>query len=189
MNDRREASTGREFGALIEAIAEKRDRGAFGALFDFYAPRIKTFLMKRGASADVAEDLAQEALLLVWRRASTFDPSKASASTWIFTIARNLRIDQFRREQRMAKNDDIELVDSDEPPRPDELLVTADSSKHVRDALRQLPPDQLRVVELSFFEGKAHGEIASLLELPLGTVKSRLRLAFGRLRSLLGDLT
>lgn len=189
MNARSQAPAGREFGALIEAIAQRRDRDAFGALFDFYAPRIKTFLMKRGANADVAEDLAQEALLLVWRRASTFDPSKASASTWIFTIARNLRIDQFRREQRMAKNDDVELVDSDGPPRPDELLTASDSGEHVRDALRQLPPDQLRVVELSFFEGRAHGEIASLLELPLGTVKSRLRLAFGRLRSLLGDLT
>lgn len=189
MNNRRRASTGREFGALIEAIAQRRDRKAFVDLFDFYAPRIKTFLMKRGTSADVAEELAQEALLVVWRRASTYDSSKASASTWILTIARNLRIDQFRREQRMAKNDDVELNDADEPPRPDELLVASDSDKHVRDALRQLPPDQLRVVELSFFEGKAHGEIASLLQLPLGTVKSRLRLAFGRLRGLLGDLT
>ena len=174
---------------LIRAVAERRDREAFCALFDHYAPRIKTFMMGRGAGADVAEDLAQEALLIVWRKAASFDPARATASAWIFTIARNLRIDQFRRDQKAATNAHLDMVEPEGPDRPDHILGALDSDKHVRTALKQLPAEQLRIVELSFFEGKAHGEISEFLDIPLGTVKSRLRLAFGRLRDLLGDLT
>ena len=174
--------------ALIEAVANKRDREAFGVLFDHFAPRIKTFMIRRGASDAVAEDLAQEALLIVWRKAATFDPARASASAWIFTIARNLRIDQFRRDQRAASNTHLDMVEPDEPARPDQIVVGQDNDDHVRSALKRLPAEQLRVIQLSFFEGKAHGEIAQALNIPLGTVKSRLRLAFTRLRDLLDEL-
>ena len=174
---------------LIAAIAAHGDRDAFAALFDHYAPRIKTFLIRRGAGQDLAEDLAQEAMLSVWRKAGSFDAERATASAWIFTIARNLGIDHFRREQRTAATDHRQLVDPEDPARPDDLLIDHDTDTRVRNALRQLPPDQRRVVELSFFEGKAHGEISTVLDIPLGTVKSRLRLAFGRLRDLLDGLS
>jgi len=180
--------TNQDSSALIEVVANKRDREAFGALFDHFAPRIKTFTIRRGASDAVAEDLAQEALLIVWRKAATFDPARASASAWIFTIARNLRIDQFRRDQRAASNTHLDMVEPDEPARPDQIIVGQDNDDHVRSALKRLPAEQLRVIQLSFFEGKAHGEIAQALNIPLGTVKSRLRLAFTRLRDLLDEL-
>jgi RNA polymerase sigma-70 factor (ECF subfamily) len=181
--------TEKDAAKLIVAIAERGDRDAFAALFDHYAPRIKTFLLRRGAGEHLAEDMAQEAMLSVWRKAGSFDEGRATASAWIFTSARNLGIDQFRREQRAAATGHLDLLDTDNPDRPDDLLLDHDMDTHVRTALGQVPPDQRRVVELSFFEGKAHGEISEALGIPLGTVKSRLRLAFGRLRKLLDGLS
>jgi len=183
------AMESKDAAKLIAAIAGQGDREAFATLFDHYAPRIKAFLMRRGAGEELAEDLAQEAMLSVWRKARSFDADRATASAWIFTIARNLGIDQFRREQRAAAIDHRQLVDPEDPARPDDLLIDHDTDTRVRNALGQLPPDQRRVVELSFFEGKAHGEISTVLDIPLGTVKSRLRLAFGRLRDLLDTLS
>lgn len=183
------AMESRDAARLIAAIAEQGDQAAFAELFDHYAPRIKTFLMRRGAGEDLAEDLAQEAMLSVWRKANSFDVERATASAWIFTIARNLGIDQFRREQRAAATDHRELLDMEDPARPDDLVIDHDMDTRVRKALAQLPLDQRRVVQLSFFEGKAHGEISATLDIPLGTVKSRLRLAFGRLRDLLDGLS
>jgi RNA polymerase sigma-70 factor (ECF subfamily) len=174
---------------LIVAIAARQDRAAFAELFGFYAPRIKTFLMRRGTSADVAEDLAQEALLTVWRKAAYFDPARASASAWVFAVARNLRIDTARRQQRARLYAEHENFEQEDPEQPDEILSSAERNDRVRSAMTQLPEEQVRVVQLSFFEGRAHGEIANLLGIPLGTVKSRLRLAVARLREKLGDLT
>ena len=174
---------------LIEAVARRRDRDAFVALFDYYAPRIKGFLMRSGLAAGHADDLAQDALLAVWQKAAQFDRSRASASAWIFTIARNLRIDGLRRDKRAAAHvfDDADLPDA--PAQPSEELETSERASRVRAALKNLSKEQVRVVELSFFEGKAHAEIAEQLSLPLGTVKSRVRLAMNRLRELLGDLS
>ncbi len=174
---------------LIVAIAVRQDRDAFAALFDHFAPRIKSFLMRSGVPAAAAEELAQDAMLTVWRKAAQYDPCRAGASAWIFTIARNLRIDSARREQ-CGKVLELEMVgDADPPSPPDAELLGAEREARVRAALRSLSDDQRRVVRLSFFEGKAHGDIAAELELPLGTVKSRIRLAMNRLRELLGDLT
>jgi RNA polymerase sigma-70 factor (ECF subfamily) len=172
----------------IGAIADRRDRAAFAALFGFYAPRIKGMLMRAGAGADAAEDLAQEALLTIWRKAAQFDPSRASASAWVYTIARNLRIDRLRRDQRATAFALYESFYTPEAERPDGSFDIAECEERVRAALRELPEEQALVVKLSFFEGRAHGEIAKTLKLPLGTVKSRLRLAMGHLRGLLGDV-
>jgi len=171
----------------LRAIATRQDRAAFAALFEFYAPRIKGMLMRRGASADAAEDFAQETLLVVWRKAAQFDPALASASAWVYTIARNLRVDRLRRDQRAVSF--ALYADSEPQPaeRPDDPLERSQQEQRVRSALAALPQEQVRVVELSFFEGRAHGDIAERLGLPLGTVKSRLRLAMGRLRNLLGE--
>jgi RNA polymerase sigma-70 factor (ECF subfamily) len=173
--------------ACIVAIAARQDRVAFAELFRFYAPRVKTVLMRAGAAAEVAEELAQDTLLVVWRKAAQYDPSRASAAAWIFTIARNLRIDRLRQDQRAKLFAMHESPDTEEPERPDDVLENSEQQTRVQAALRELPEEQLRVVQLSFIEGRVHGDIAKLLNLPLGTVKSRLRLAMGRLRNLLGE--
>jgi RNA polymerase sigma-70 factor (ECF subfamily) len=172
----------------IRAIAESQDRAAFASLFEFYAPRIKAMLTRLGAAADTAEDLAQETLLTVWRKAAYFDPARASASAWIFTIARNLRIDRLRGDNRAKLYAPYDMVEPEGPQIPDSALSAAERDARVRAALKELSQEQVRVVQLSFFEGRAHGDIATLLDLPLGTVKSRVRLAMARLRNLLGDL-
>lgn len=182
------SSAGQGFADMIGAIAANADRTAFAALFGHFAPRVKSYMLRLGAEPQLAEELAQETLLAVWRKAAAFDPSKAAASTWIFTIARNLRIDAARRDRRGA--DPVEdASDAPDPERtPDDILAATQSESRVRDALLTLPPEQAEVVRLSFFSDKPHSEIAEELKLPLGTVKSRLRLAMGRLREQLGDL-
>jgi RNA polymerase sigma-70 factor, ECF subfamily len=180
------------WAALIEAVALRQDRNAFAALFAYFAPRIKTFMLRSGASAQSADELAQEALLAVWSKATLFDPTSAGAAAWIFTIARNLRIDELRRQKRTPTHDTSEVdleFQVDTGPQPDAGLAAAQLESRVRGALAGLPEEQLQVIELSFFEEKAHAEIAQALHLPLGTVKSRLRLAMNRLRSLLGDFS
>jgi len=175
------------FADMIEAIATRGDRGAFAALFGHFAPRVKSYMLRLGAEPRLADELAQETLLAVWRKAAAFDPAKAAPSTWIFTIARNLRIDAARRARRVEPADDPSDA-PDAEPAPDEALVAAQSETRVRQALASLPIEQAEVVRLSFFSDKPHSEIAAELRLPLGTVKSRLRLAMRRLRDLLGDL-
>jgi RNA polymerase sigma-70 factor (ECF subfamily) len=176
-----------DFSELIVAVAARQDRAAFSALFDHFAPRVKSYLTRSGATAESAEELAQETLLAVWRKASFFDPARGSASTWIFTIARNLRSDALRRERHpeaLARE-----LDEPAPPRPaDVVLAAAEREARVREAMKSLSPEQAAVVRLSFYDEKAHAAIASELDLPLGTVKSRLRLAMNRMRSLLGEL-
>ena len=181
-----------QWGSLVSAIAKRQDRAAFAALFEFFAPRIKAFMQRSGASEAKAEELAQETMLAVWRKAALFDPASAGAAAWIFTIARNLRIDSHRRERRcgVIETSDVEIeFQIYDSPQPDALLATTQSEERVRSALTKLSDDQMRVVELSFFEEKAHAEIAEILEIPLGTVKSRLRLAMSRLRNLLSEIS
>ena len=181
-----------KWAALIEAVASRGDREAFATLFEYFAPRIKTFMKRSGASEQGADELAQETLLAVWSKARLFDPGSVGAMAWIFTIARNLRIDALRREKRTGRNDTVEIDPEfhvDDAPQPDAILAGSQMETRVRAALANLSEDQLRVIELSFFEERAHAEIARTLDIPLGTVKSRLRLAMNRLRGLLGDLS
>jgi RNA polymerase sigma-70 factor, ECF subfamily len=181
-----------KWGSLIRAVATHQDRAAFANLFEYFAPRVKTFMQRSGANEASAEELAQETMLSVWRKAALFDPASGAAATWIFTIARNLRIDAHRRERLggaiEASGVEVEFQ-VEEAPQPDASLVAAQSEQLVRSALAELSTDQMRVIELSFFEEKAHAEIAQILNIPLGTVKSRLRLAMSRLRNLLDELS
>ncbi len=173
---------------LIERVAANQDRHAFMLLFGFFGPRVKGFMMRSGASDAYAEELAQETLLTVWRKAHTFDASRASASTWIFTIARNLRIDGLRREKLAANAQaQLDVLDLD-VERPDQTLNSVERAQRLRAALSGLSPDQLDLVRLSFFEDKPHPEIAKALNIPLGTVKSRLRRSMMLLREILEDL-
>ena len=166
----------------IVAIADSRSRDCFALLFSHFAPRVKSYLLKLGARPELAEELAQETLLTVWRKAAYFDPSRASASTWIFTIARNLRIDAIRRERHPDDLIDEPQLKPAETVRADEAMSAGEREQRLRGALKTLPRDQAEVVRLSFFHDKAHAEISTDLGVPLGTVKSRLRLAFTRLR-------
>jgi RNA polymerase sigma-70 factor (ECF subfamily) len=173
---------------LIRAIARDRDRDAFVALFQTYASKLKSYLMRQGEPAAQAEELAQEAMVLVWRKAALFDPSRATASTWIFRIARNLRIDALRRDHRLEayKPDPSEAPDP--PVTPEGVQLARQRDERVRDALSGLAPDQVEVLRLSFFQDRPHAEIAQALNLPLGTVKSRIRRAVQQLRTVLeGD--
>jgi len=175
------------FDTLLHRIAECRDRGAFQELFAHFAPRVKAYAMKLGASAQAAEDLAQEAMLTVWRKAGLFDPTRAAASTWIFTIARNLRIDLLRRERLMRLDGgDPSLAPESEPDAGEGFDMRQDGEALAR-ALCTLPAEQSQIVMLSFFSDKPHSQIAAELGIPLGTVKSRLRLAMARLRACLGE--
>ena len=171
---------------LIRAIATHGDRTAFTALFLRFAPRVKAYLVQLGLDAGSAEELAQEALLLVWRRAAQYDPERASAAAWIFTIARNLRIDVARRMRLAMPAPDP--VDEPPPiPRSDAILAEQDRSTRLRAALASLPAEQAEVIRLSYFDDRPHADIERVLGIPLGTVKSRLRLAVSRLRALLED--
>lgn len=182
-----EKSSLQEMNSLLTRIAQNGDRIAFELLFVFFAPRIKGYLMKIGTSGELAEDLAQETLLKVWRKAKLFDPKKASASTWIFTIARNLRIDAARRAARSHLNAEDLSLSLDPAPLAHETIERTERDEKIQAAIATLPKNQLQVVKLHFIEDAAHSEISRRLGLPLGTVKSRLRLAFKKVRHELGD--
>ncbi|MBI1210696.1 MAG: sigma-70 family RNA polymerase sigma factor [Alphaproteobacteria bacterium] len=171
----------------IIAIARDRDRDGFAALFSHFAPRVKAYLMRTGSAPSLAEELAQETMLSVWRKAELFDPARASAATWVFTIARNLRIDAARRVR-----DPASLAGEIEPEAPEEpfaAVARRQSQALIREALKQLPAEQREVLALSFFEDRPHSEIATKLKIPLGTVKSRVRLAVSKLRELVEGRT
>jgi RNA polymerase sigma-70 factor, ECF subfamily len=177
-----------ELCTLLNSIAVDRDRQAFAVLFGCLAPRVKSFLMRYGEPDALAEELAQDTLLTVWRKADRFDPSRAAVSTWVFTIARNKRIDRLRRDRGGPPRPDAS-DERDDCASSEDFAIATEREDQVRTALAKLPPDQAEVVRLSFFAEKPHAEIASELRIPLGTVKSRARLALGRLRALLeGEL-
>lgn len=169
---------------LIEAVALRRDRDAFAKLFQYFAPRLKAWLMKAGADPVAAEDFAQDAMLTVWRKADLFDSRKARAATWIFTIARNRRLDMLRRDARPLLLPEIAPGGEDDL-RPDHRLLADDEARRVHAALSRLTPEQVEVLRLAFFAEDPHSEIARRLGLPLGTVKSRIRNAMIKLRHLL----
>jgi len=178
-----------EWADLIGRVAAHGDRDAFKLLFEHFAPRVKGFLVKTGMNADAAEEIAQNTLLTVWRKAAQFDPASAGAAAWIFTIARNLRIDSARQAARRARaavsaerDGTPEVADS-----PETMMSRRDDVSRVEAALLRLSEEQSTVIRMSFIEERPHGEIAERLGLPLGTVKSRIRLAVGRLRDFLDD--
>ncbi len=175
-----------EAADLIEAIANRQDREAFAALFRHYAPRVKAFIMRGSADAESAQEIAQEALIMVWRKAASFDRARASAGTWIYTIARNKRIDLLRRTGRPPiETEDWLTTFHPEPDDPDKSVLAGQTYTKVQELLAGLSAEQLIVIRMAFFEDKTHTAIAEQLKLPLGTVKSRIRLALGRLREAL----
>lgn len=173
---------GEQLSALVTAVAQSRDKGAFAQLFDYFAPRLKAFMMKKGADPATAEDLVQETMIAIWNKAPLYVAGRGAVSTWVFTIARNQRIDRLRRENNHHYAD---IDDYDEPsgdPGSDQVLIDFEAGQHVRAALAELPEEQMEVIRLAYIDDLAQSEIAARLRLPLGTVKSRMRLAYGRLR-------
>lgn len=172
-----------DWSACLTALAESRDKSEFARLFSHFAPRVKSYILRLGMPEASAEEITQEAMLLVWRKAHLFNRAKASASTWIFTLARNQSIDRMRRDKMPL----YELPE--EEPDPDER----DMNEHgvledrMRAAIETLPENQAQVLHLSYYEGKSHSEIADQLGIPLGSVKSRLRLAFSKLKAHWGE--
>ncbi len=171
-----------EHGALLVRVARQQDRAAFAELFGYYGPRVKSYLARLGADSASAEDLMQDVMLVVWRRASTYDPQQAAVSTWIFTIARNKRIDALRRDRRP----DFDPADPgfvpDAPPEPEHEAAAAQWEGHIATAIAAMPAEQAEMIRLAYFQDLSHSDIAARLGLPLGTVKSRLRLGLSRLR-------
>ena len=155
------------------------------SLFGHFAPRVKAFVIRGGTDAETAQEVAQEALVMVWRKAASFDRSRASAATWIYTIARNKRIDLLRRSARPIDTEDWLVVYAPEGEDADKSVLAGQTYTRVKELLGSLSADQLVVIQKAFFEDKTHTVIAEELKLPLGTVKSRIRLALGRLREAL----
>ena len=173
--------------SLLMAVAQQRDRQAFVALFNYFAPRVKSFLMKGGIAPDAADELAQETMLAVWKKAASFNHVHASASTWIFTIARNKRIDFLRRAYRPEPDANDPSFMPDAPDAPDQRLSDMQDETRLKKAMRSVPKEQAELLYKSFFEEKTHKDIAEETKLPLGTVKSRIRLAIERLRNILAE--
>lgn len=172
----------------LEAVAAHADREAFTHLFDHFGPRLKAYLMRIGADEAMAEEVAQDVMVTLWRKANLFDRSKSSVATWLFRIARNRRIDVLRRKRAINVDTQTLVIEDESLPDPVETLDEETRQARIREALKQLPPEQLQLVELAFFTELSHSQISEETGLPLGTVKSRIRLAFGRLRRILdGD--
>jgi RNA polymerase sigma-70 factor (ECF subfamily) len=172
---------------LLRRIAENRDELAFGELFHTYAPKVKAMLLRQGADMATAEEVAQETLLTVWRKAHLFAEGRGSVATWVYTIARNLRIDRIRREVVWQELGDRELEHASDDPSPEQELGERQQASRLTGLVAELPFEQREVLELAFTGGLSQTEIAERLDVPLGTVKSRMRLAYQKLRAAYGE--
>ncbi len=177
--------------AHLEAVARDRCQQAYGALFRFFAPRIRSYAISQFGSEDVAMELVQETMTTVWLKAHLYHPQRGAPSTWIFTIARNLRFDMLRK-QRKSKElvcaEDLWVMlceqtpDSNQPQADEQVL-----QQHIDVLIEALPDKQRRVMHRIYVQGKSQQEVAEELNIPLGTVKSRTRLALAKLKEKLDD--
>ncbi len=175
------------FADLLVSVATRQDRTAYAELFGYYAPRVKSYLLRLGADNGQAEEIAQDVMVTVWRKAALFDRRQASVSTWIFRVARNRRIDVFRRNKRPDLDPEETMILPAGVEAPDARVEAMETETRVREAMKDLPEEQLALLRLAFYEGLSHREIADRLDVPLGTVKSRIRLAFGKMKAKLSD--
>ena len=173
------------FAALARAVAENRDRTAYTELFDHFAPRINSYLRRLLLEPGQAEEITQEVMIVLWHKAGLFDPAKSSLSTWLFRVARNRRIDLMRRDKSNLLDPEDPIFQPEEPDPADEMMDAEQRDERVREALKELPEEQMELIRMAFFLGLSHSQIAEQTDLPLGTVKSRIRLAFTRLRKAL----
>lgn len=173
--------------AWLVSIGKNADLEAFEDLFRHFGPKIRAYMLKRSADRQLSEELMQETMMTVWNKANQFDPARGSASSWIFTIARNVRVDAYRKSNRPAFDPNDPAFVPDEITPADVTMEMDQEAERLREAMAQLPPEQVELLKLSFYEEASHSTIAEKLNLPLGTVKSRIRLAFSKLRETLGE--
>jgi RNA polymerase sigma-70 factor (ECF subfamily) len=188
-NDKERPKAKVEWADLIGRIAAHHDRDAFRTLFEHFAPRVKGLMLKAGASGEEAEEIAQDTLLAVWRKAAQFDPATAGAPAWIFTIARNLRIDAVRRSARtgvIVPDAELEYF-ADPADSQEQQIARQEEATRIAAAIARLSNEQSAVIRMGFVEDRPHSEIAEALRIPLGTVKSRIRLATNRLKDFLEE--
>ncbi|MEX0347321.1 MAG: sigma-70 family RNA polymerase sigma factor [Rhizobiaceae bacterium] len=175
-------------GALMERIAVGRDKKAFESLFAHFAPKIKALMLKQDSDPELAEDLMQDTMLTVWNKAHQFASWRGSVSAWIFTIARNRRIDRFRRQGTRHYIDIADYEIADETPDSEDCIMAGERDRLVAEATSHLPEEQKQIIAMSFVENLAQTEIADRLGIPLGTVKSRMRLAYKKIKTNLEDV-
>lgn len=175
-------------GACMARVAVDRDKNAFAELFDHYAPQIRAYSLAREPGADlVADELVQEVMTRVWLKAEKYNAKLANLNTWIFTLARNCRIDYLRRNSRFVTEidpTDIFNEMEDEGPGPFQLAQQSRAEESIRAGLEELPREQAEILTKVYLEGKSHQQASDELKLPLGTVKSRVRLALKKLEVL-----
>lgn len=173
------------FARLSKAVADKRDQSAFSELFGYFSPRVKSYFIQLGADPEQAEDLTQDVMSVLWHKAHLFDPTKSSLSTWLFRVARNRRIDVLRRDRSGLIDVHDPIFIPPEPASPDEIVEVDQRDENVRRALSLLQDKHADIIRMSFFLGLSHSQISEKCDLPLGTVKSRIRVAFQKLRETL----
>ncbi len=172
---------------LVIMVARNKDKHAFRQLFDYFAPRIKSYLLNFQITDQKAEDLTQEVMITLWQKADKFDPDKAKISTWLFRVARNKYIDKIRKQKYPEVNADDHIASMVAPDKTDKSIKELQDQGRINMAMAALSDEQRIVIELSFFKEFSHSQIAARTNMPLGTVKSRIRTAFQILRKELGD--
>jgi len=178
------AYTDDDLTLCVELIGKNQDKLAFNSIFKYFAPRLKSFLVKAGSTDTQAEEVIQEVMIAVWTKSSTYDSNKSSVSTWIYTIARNKRIDKIRKEKRHYLSESDEGLEIPVPSTQEKEIFTAQVSNSLKKYMSNLPEEQSKLLKLSYFYNKTHADISAELKIPLGTVKSRIRLALTKMRHL-----
>ena len=173
-----------ELSSCIELIGKNQDKSAFSNIFKYFAPRLKSFLIKAGSTDMQAEEVIQEVMIAIWTKSSTYDSSKSSVSTWVYTIARNKRIDKIRKERRHYLSESDEGLEIPVDSTQEKEIFSAQISNSLNRYMSNLPEEQSRLLKLSYFYNKTHADISEELKIPLGTVKSRIRLALTKMRHL-----
>ena len=178
------AYTDDDLTLCVELIGKNQDKFAFNSIFKYFAPRLKSFLIKAGSTDTQAEEVIQEVMIAVWTKSSTYDSNKSSVSTWIYTIARNKRIDKIRKEKRHYLSESDEGLEIPVDSTQEKEIFTAQVSNSLKKYMSNLPEEQSKLLKLSYFYNKTHADISAELKIPLGTVKSRIRLALTKMRHL-----
>tara|TARA_B100000073_G_C23652881_1_gene541334 strand:+ start:128 stop:706 length:579 start_codon:yes stop_codon:yes gene_type:complete len=173
-----------ELSSYLKDIGESQDKSAFSSIFKYFAPRLKSFFVKLGCSDSQAEEIIQEVMIAVWTKSKTYDGTKSSVSTWIYTIAKNKRIDKIRKEKKHNIVESDESLEIPTASKQEEQLLSTELNEKIQHSLQFLPKEQAELLKLSYFYEKTHTDIAKDLCLPLGTVKSRIRLALSKMKNL-----